>query len=145
MELKPRPQNARAVFGTGEGRQGGGGRDSATLRWDRPNLPDQPVAAFSRHREIAQEHVGALPLQRVQRLLGGTDRGDLGTVVREDLGHDLSHGAHVVDDQHSDTIETRAIIEARYRSRSRHVSPLGRPLEMRLAAPTREDWSILLT
>src|SRR6266566_8747070 len=64
MELEPCPQNARAVLGTGEGRQGGGGCDSAALWWERPNLPDQPVAALPRHRKVAQEDVGAFALKR---------------------------------------------------------------------------------
>ena len=41
---------------------------------ERPNLGDQPVAALPRHRKVAQEDVGALPLQRGECLLGGTDR-----------------------------------------------------------------------
>ena len=110
------------MFGTGVSREGRGGGNSATLGRERPNLPDQPVAALSGHREVAQEHVRALPLQRGERLLGGTDRGDLGAILREDVSHDLSHVARVVDDQHPDTIKARAIIEPR--CGSRHVSPL---------------------
>src|SRR5438094_2749929 len=124
MELEPRPQNARAVFGTGEGREGRGGCDSAALWWKRPNLPDQPVAALPRHRKVAQEHVGALPLQRGERLLGGTDRGDLGAILREDVGYGLPHVARVVHDQHPDAIDARALIEPS--CGTRHVSPPGR-------------------
>ena len=90
----------------------------------RPNLGDQPVAALPRHRKVAQEDVGALPLQRGECLLGGTDRGDLGAILREDVGYGLPHVARVVHDQHPDAIEARALIEPS--CGTRHVSPPGR-------------------
>src|SRR5213593_3908840 len=53
--LEPRTQHAGAVFGAGVGRQGGRGGGPAALRWERANLPDQPVTALPRHREVAQQ------------------------------------------------------------------------------------------
>jgi len=83
-------------------------------------------------------------LWRGERLLGGTDRRDLGAILREDVGYDLSHVARVVHDQDSDAIEARAIIEPY--CGTRYVSPPDVPLEIgTLPPPTREVWSILLT
>jgi hypothetical protein len=69
MELEPRAQDARAVLGTGEGREGGGVCDSPESRREGSDLLDQLVPALPRHREVTQEHIGALPLQQGERLL----------------------------------------------------------------------------
>jgi hypothetical protein len=68
---------------------------SARICW----ISQYPV--FSRHREVAQKHVAALPQQRCERLFGGIDRGDLGATLREDVSHDLEHVGRVVDNQHA--------------------------------------------
>ena len=46
-------------------------------------------------------------MQRGERLFGGTDRGDLGATLREDVSHELEHVGRVVDNQHAHAIETR--------------------------------------
>jgi hypothetical protein len=55
-----------------------------------------------------------------QRLLGATGHDDLGT-LREDFSHDLAHVGCIVDDQHPDALQPRAIGEPQ--SGTGHLSP----------------------
>src|SRR5205085_10438502 len=102
--LESRVQDARAVRGTGPGEGGSGGRPPSLARKG-PALADEPVTTLARHREVAQQHVGTLGLQRGKRRFGGPDGGHGGAHGLEDVGQSLSHVGRVVSDQYANAVE----------------------------------------
>src|SRR5207247_8711369 len=58
--LEPCAQDPGPLLGTGESREGSGGRRAATPRWQPANLADEPIAVLVGHLQVAPENIWAL-------------------------------------------------------------------------------------
>src|SRR5215471_5843312 len=93
------------MLGTGESGEGGRGRRPATLGRQRPNLPDEPVAAFVGHRQVTQEDIWVFTLYSSERFVG---RGDGGHHRPEVFEHRSDAGADklaVIHQEHTNAAQ----------------------------------------
>src|SRR3989441_6840988 len=107
--LEPCAQDPGPLLGTGESREGSGGRRAATPRWQPANLADEPITVLVGHLQVAHENIWPLVRQDLQRLVGRVDSSHRGSVVFQALRHEPTDKSGVIDDEDAYTTEEHII------------------------------------
>src|SRR6058998_2635683 len=124
--LEPCAQDPGPLLGTGESREGSGGRRAATPRWQPANLADEPIAVLVGHLQVAHENIWPLVRQVLECLVGRVDSSHGGSVVFQDLSHEPTDRSGVIDDEDAHTTEEHIITWA-VRTHGRSPRASGRP------------------
>src|SRR5438093_11817650 len=109
MRLEAGGKGASALRRAGIRAQRGGGQASAV--WPPPRLAEERVAVHTRHRDVAEQHVGRLQLQALDRLRGGSDRAHARPGLLEDRHDSLAGTRVVVHEQHPHAPQDEARVE----------------------------------
>ena len=102
MVLEAGEDDVDAVVGAGVGGEGDGGGGAALLGGEVAEAADEGVAVFARHADVADEHVGALGLDKLERLGGVGGVEDVGVAVFEQAAEEAAGVGLVVDDDDGD-------------------------------------------
>ncbi len=108
VHVETRPQSLHPVFRSRVGGQRYGGRSRPALRFQRADLRDERVTVFPRHADVADEDVGPLRLQSLQRLRGGRRGADEGAALLQHMLDEIARIDLVVDDHHPQAAEADA-------------------------------------
>src|SRR2546425_5843046 len=107
--LEPCAQDPGPLLGTGESREGSGGRRAATPRGQPAQLAHEPIAVLFGHLQGAHENILPPVRQDLECLVGRVDSSHRGSVVFQDLSNEPTHRSGVINDEDVHTTKEHII------------------------------------
>lgn len=98
MVLEAGEDDVHAVVGPGVGGEGDGGGGASLVGGELAEAADEGVAVFAGHADVADENVGAMLFDKLDRFVGGGGREDLGVAIFEEAAEQAAGVWFVIDD-----------------------------------------------